>query len=54
MDTDQDITVGVNLQQVSIHGVKHKAPGGSTKEMFVEVNSTEFTELFNVVAVKMR
>lgn len=26
MDTDQDITIGVNLQQVSIHGIKHKAP----------------------------
>lgn len=26
MDTDQDVTVGVNLQQVSIHGIKHEAP----------------------------
>lgn len=26
MDTDQDITIGINLQQVSIHGVKHEAP----------------------------
>lgn len=35
MDTDQDVTVGVNLQQVSIHGVEHKAPGGGRKETFV-------------------
>lgn len=38
MDTDQDITVGVDLQQVPIHGVKHQAPGGSRKENFVRSN----------------
>lgn len=26
VNTDQDITISVNLQQVAIHGVKHKAP----------------------------
>lgn len=28
---DQDITIRVNLQQVSIHGVKHQAPESSTQ-----------------------
>lgn len=31
MDADQDITIGIDFQQVSIHGVKHKAPGERKK-----------------------
>lgn len=37
VDTDQDVAVGVDLQEVSIHGVKHKPPEHGGKEISKEV-----------------
>lgn len=33
VDTDQDVAVGVDFQEVSIHGVKHKPPEHASKEI---------------------
>lgn len=33
VDTDQDVAVGVDLQEVSIHGVKHEPPEDASKEI---------------------
>lgn len=38
VDTDQDVAVGVDLQEVSIHGVKHKPPEHGSKEIWREVH----------------
>lgn len=38
VDTDQDVAVGVDLQEVSIHGVEHEAPGHRSSKISEELS----------------
>lgn len=42
MDTDQDVAVGVDLQEVPVHGVKHEAPEQGRGEISEEVCGSLF------------
>lgn len=48
MDTDQDVAVGVHLQEVPIHGVKHKPPEDGGKEISQEVQDSFLFPLENM------
>lgn len=54
MDTDQDVAVGVHLQEVPIHGVKHEPPGDGSKEMSQEVYDSFLLPLENGRFLKMK
>lgn len=54
VDTDQDVAVGVHLQEVPIHGVKHEPPGDGSKEMSQEVDDSFLLPLENGRFLKMK
>lgn len=47
VDTDQDVAIGVDFQEVSKHGVKHKPPEDQSKEI-----SKEFLDSFSFSPLK--
>lgn len=54
VDTDQDVAVGVHLQEVPIHGVKHEPPGDGSKGMSQEVYDSFLLPLENGRFLKMK